>query len=216
MEVLELCVDSLRQIKHYLNMMLTDTDYDPHLSTLNHVNKLFDLCDKALDSDGVKELGEAEELYPDLIGKTIASCDASIKENPGGMAASGIVIRFADSSSSPWVASRILPNCFTNNQAEYDAVYEALSYFKTFGAGYRTKSIEIRSDSKLVVNQLNGVWNVNDENLKHRHQSVTSVLAEVREGLGMPITIEWYPRNNTDDLKQANYIAQNCLGVKNH
>jgi ribonuclease HI len=197
-------------------MILADTTYDPHISTLNHINKLSDLCDMALESDAVRELGEQEELYPDLIGKTVASCDASIKENPGGIAASGIVIRFADSSSAPWVASRILPTAVTNNQAEYDAVYEALNYFRSFGPGYRTKSIEIRTDSKLVVNQLSGTWKVNEENLKHRHESVTEVLAEVREGLGIPITVVWYPRNSTDDLKQANYIAQDALGVKNH
>jgi ribonuclease HI len=197
--------------------MLSDISYDPHVSTLNHVNKLLDICDNALSSEEVKELDDWQvELHPDLAGKIVISCDASIKENPGGPASSGVVIRFVSAGMRPYKMARILPTAVTNNQAEYDAVYEGLSYFRTFGPGPTCKAIEIRTDSKLVVNQLNGVWEVKDENLKHRHESVSETLTNLRERLEIPIEIVWYPRNSTDDLKQANYLAQDILGVKNH
>jgi ribonuclease HI len=195
--------------------MLADTNYDPHVSTLNHINKLLDLCSQVLDNDLITEVEEWQiEQFPEYSGKAVVSCDASIKENPGGPASCGVIFRFPGRGSHP--LSRVLPTAVTNNQAEYDSVYEALSYFKTFGPGPRTKSIEVRTDSKLVVNQLNGKWEVNDEKLKHRHKSVTEVLTELRKFLDIPIQIVWYPRNSTDDLKQANNIAQDILGVKNH
>ena len=217
MTAVDTCLQALNSIKHYLDMMVADVTYDPHVSTLSHISKLLDFCDQALDSEEVQELEvEQTSLFPDYCGKVIASCDASIKNNPGGPSSSGIVIRFTDPGKQPWSMSRILPTAITNNQAEYDSIYEALNYFTTYGKGSITKSIEIRTDSKVACNQINGLWEVKDKELKRRCESVKELLAVLREGLQIPIEVVWYPRNSTEDLKQANYIAQDVLGVKNH
>jgi len=47
----------------------------------------------------------------------------------------------------------------TNNQAEYLAVLEALKFI--------TGDIEIYSDSKLVVNQLNHEWHIKEDDLRN-------------------------------------------------
>ena len=220
MEAFLICIQSLNQIKYYLDMMLADVSYDPHVSTLNHIEKLADLCKQALESNDVKELLSTTiipepSLFPSHVGKTVVSCDASIKNNPGGPSSCGVIFRFPDLSVEPHKVARVLPTAVTNNQAEYDSVYEALNYFKTFGS-HSSSSIEIRTDSKLVCNQLNKVWEVNDSKLQHRHESITELWTELKQYLKIPITIVWYPRNSTDDLKQANYIAQDILGVSRH
>lgn len=212
METPDKCLQALGEIRHYLKMMFVDSSFDPHTSTLNHLKKLEALCDEALAA--AEELGALPELHPDLAHKIVVSCDASIKENPGGPASCGVIFRFPGGQAQP--LARILPTATTNNQAEYDAVYEALNYFRTFGPGPSRESIEIRTDSKLVVNQIAGTWEVNEEKLKHRHKSVVETLAEVEKRLGIPIKIVWYPRNSTGDLKQANYLAQDALGVARH
>lgn len=215
-DALNACLNSLNNIQHYLGMMISDTSYDLHMSTFNHLIKLTDLCDEALNSDEVQKLeGKQPDLFPERTGTIIISCDASVKNNPGGPCSSGVVIRFPSAGIDPHELCRILPTAVTNNQAEYDAVYEGLNYFLTFGI-LGAQGIEVRSDSKLVVNQLNDAWAVKDEKLKHRHESVQELVQKLNEQLKIPISIVWYPRNSTEDLKKANNIAQSILGVKNH
>ncbi len=50
----------------------------------------------------------------------------------------------------------------TNNELEYLALEYALRYIDN---KYRRKKIKIYSDSKLIVNQINGKWRVTTESL---------------------------------------------------
>lgn len=50
----------------------------------------------------------------------------------------------------------------TNNQAEYNALILGLEKAKELGI----ERLSINGDSKLVINQLNGVWNCNDPALR--------------------------------------------------
>ena len=49
----------------------------------------------------------------------------------------------------------------TNNQAEYKALISALESANDFG-----NELECYSDSKLIVNQMNGEWKVKHPNMK--------------------------------------------------
>lgn len=51
---------------------------------------------------------------------------------------------------------------FTNNEAEYRTLIELL---KELNKTYKTENVLIYSDSLLMVNQVNGVWSINSENL---------------------------------------------------
>src|SRR4030043_614650 len=53
----------------------------------------------------------------------------------------------------------------TNNEAEYEAVVWALETLKE-RTDSRNLSVEIRSDSNLIVNQLNGVFKLKEESLR--------------------------------------------------
>jgi ribonuclease HI len=56
----------------------------------------------------------------------------------------------------------------TNNEAEYSAVIFALKKFKAlFGKAIaETSEVEIRSDSELLVNQMNGVYKIENEKIQ--------------------------------------------------
>jgi len=80
----------------------------------------------------------------------------------------------------------------TNNEAEYYALLKALELIADKATGKVTGSIGgalVRSDSKLVVNQVNGEWRVEDE----RPMDLSSQAREMIEKLGS-IRLEWVPR----------------------
>ena len=73
----------------------------------------------------------------------------------------------------------------TNNEAEYLALIEALSL-----ASKKAGSIEIRSDSRLIVNQMEGGYRVKDPELKplwEKAQNLAVRLGSVR--------LKWVPRD---------------------
>lgn len=142
-------------------------------------------------------------------GRIIVSCDASIKKNPGGPSSIGVVI--ADpSQTSPLNISQIV-KATTNNQAEYDAVYIGLMSLVNLNNNPNTV-VEVRSDSLLVIDQLNGVKKCNDEKLNHRRE----LILELIQSLPVPVELVWRPRNSTPGLKEANYLAQDLINVPRH
>lgn len=76
----------------------------------------------------------------------------------------------------------------TNNQAEYLALYGALHYAQID----RATDIVIKSDSKLVVEQVNGNWKVKNQQLKTMLDETLELLKKM-EG-EKKITITWVPR----------------------
>ena len=161
-------------------------------------------------------IAEEEEELPERICKMkekdldhiIASCDASIKENPGGPAAVGVVIeRPVKLGSSNQVVSK-RSKATTNNQAEYEAVYLALVTIMNLHNNPGCE-IEIRSDSKLVIDQLNNDMECHNEKLKEKRDGIL----EFVKALPIPVRFVWRPRNSTPELREANYAAQDELGV---
>lgn len=91
--------------------------------------------------------------------KIIAYTDGGARGNPGP-AAFGVVI--GDKGYSEFIGKT------TNNIAEYQAVIFALKKLKSLlgKEGIKTKEIEIRSDSELVVNQINGRYKIQEKELQ--------------------------------------------------
>ena len=139
----------------------------------------------------------------------IISCDASITENPGGKVAVGVVIEYKQ--EEPLETSMIIPKSNTNNQGEYDAVYFGLTQLMDLKNNPGCE-IEVRSDSQLVVNQLNGKVRCNDPILKKKRDIILELIA----ALPVPVSVQWRPRNSTKALEQANFLAQDALGVSRH
>lgn len=173
------------------------------VSTQNFLCKLRTVAEGKEDKVKVEEPKPAQ--YPEHV---IISCDASIKNNPGGPAAVGFVIQDRDKKAQPFA---VPTPSKTNNQAEYDAIYEGIKTFINL-CNNPLSLIEIRSDSQVIVNQLNGVMVCRDPTLAKRKESIL----ELAQALPVPVQFVWRPRNSTPELELANHLAQDLLGVPRH
>jgi len=90
--------------------------------------------------------------------------DGASRGNPGP-ASYGIV--FTDGDEVLATVSGFLGTT-TNNQAEYNAVITAVD--TAIEAGL--ERIELHSDSQLMINQLNGEWQVKDDELRGLYETV--------------------------------------------
>jgi len=97
--------------------------------------------------------------------KIIAYIDGCSKGNPGP-SAGGIV--FCNEKGKAFKEMAEDFGQATNNEAEYLAAISALEKFKQiFGKKLaRVTEIELRSDSQLLVNQINGKYKVLDEKIQ--------------------------------------------------
>jgi len=69
-----------------------------------------------------------------------------------------------------------LPQGTTSNEAEYHAIIQGIQYAQS--EGYEL--IEIRSDSKLIINQLIGAWHVRMPNLLPLYNKARRLLGDVQ------------------------------------
>ncbi len=140
--------------------------------------------------------------------RVIISCDASIKQNPGGPASVGVIIQVPGQKAIS--LAKGTPST-TNNQAEYDAVYTGLiTLFNLINnPGI---PVEVRSDSQLVIRQLKKEIECKDKKLAKKRDLILELLTVIP----VPVIFEWRPRNSTKELLQANHLAQDLLGVARH
>lgn len=74
----------------------------------------------------------------------------------------------------------------TSNLAEYTALIRGLKTCLDHGI----RIVHIHSDSRLMVNQVNGSWQVRSEDLQRPHAEVARILSEFDEW-----TIKWIKRD---------------------
>jgi len=86
--------------------------------------------------------------------------DGCSKGNPGP-AGIGFIVYQNDGFHPIFVFSDEI-GTVTNNQAEYKALIASLEY----AANLHAADVEIRSDSELIVNQMNGIFRVKNAELK--------------------------------------------------
>jgi probable phosphoglycerate mutase len=78
----------------------------------------------------------------------------------------------------------------TNNQAEYMTLIEALKWLRDdLGEDRKQATVTIHGDSKLVVNQVNGIWKVKHANMKPLVDEARTLFGEFGK-----TTITWHPR----------------------
>jgi ribonuclease HI/probable phosphoglycerate mutase len=97
--------------------------------------------------------------------KIIIYVDGGSRGNPGPAA---IGVLFCNEKGNCFKKFSEYLGKMTNNEAEYKAAIFALKKFKSmFGKKLAKETeIEIRSDSELLVNQVNGKYKILEENLK--------------------------------------------------
>lgn len=102
--------------------------------------------------------------------KVIIYSDGGARGNPGP-AAAGVVIVDGDKRHE---LKKYLGDDCTNNWAEYEAVALALEWAKK--RGLTSREIEVRMDSKLVVEQISGAWKIKEPSLNVQAAKVRELL----------------------------------------
>lgn len=98
--------------------------------------------------------------------KIIIYTDGGSRGNPGKAAIGVVFCNEKDQVIKKF--GEYLGDNLTNNEAEYQAVIFGLKKFKAlFGKAItKVSEIEVRSDSELLVNQMNGKYKIEDEKIQ--------------------------------------------------
>lgn len=135
--------------------------------------------------------------------KWILYSDGASRGNPGQAGAGAFIVN-GDGVEHPisvYIGKR------TNNQAEYEGVIHGLKRLGELGA----KDIEIRSDSELMVRQLNGQYRVKNPELLELYLHVRQLMMQFDR-----VVIEHVPREENKRADQlANEAIDRELGLRN-
>jgi len=129
------------------------------------------------------------------IRKAVIHTDGAAEPNPGP-AAIGATIKDEQGRLIARISQRI--GITTNNQAEYRAIIAALEHAISLGIN----RVEMRSDSELVVKQINGKYRVKKAALKPLYQKVKQLQRQLK---GFSIT--HIPREQNIEADELANIA---------
>jgi len=133
--------------------------------------------------------------------------DGGARGNPGP-AAVGFLVK--DNQGKVLVRQGKFIGRATNNVAEYMAVVEALRWFKKnlIGSTRAVGAIKFFLDSKLVVNQLNGLFKIKNKNLR----DLIIKVRELEQAVGGNISYYYQSREKN---KQADFLVNQVLDEYN-
>jgi len=132
-----------------------------------------------------------------MIKKVIIFADGASQGNPG-LSAIGAIIKDEQGRVIASISQGI--GRATNNQAEYRAIIAALDNAIKLGAS----QVDMRSDSELVVRQINGQYRVKNASLKLLYQKVKHLQSQLAG-----FTITHVPRQqNTEADSLANMALE--------
>jgi len=127
--------------------------------------------------------------------------DGGARGNPGP-AGIGVIIKLKTQSAKLKTLSKYIGET-TNNQAEYRAVIEALSWVVE---NYQDKDIAVECflDSELIVEQLNQRYKIKNEGLKPLFWQVRELVMK----LGGKISFQYIPREQN---KEADRLVNRAI-----
>lgn len=131
--------------------------------------------------------------------------DGASLGNPGSM---GIGVVLFDDNEIIDKISEKLPGIGTNNRAEYTALLKGIRRAKKLG----WKEVCIEGDSKLIINQVNGIFAVRKPHLKQLHREIMAELSEFDF-----YELKWIPRENNakaDALSKGAVVPKKELAEK--
>lgn len=121
--------------------------------------------DKKINED----IKDSIDDYKTTNVKSIIYSDGGSRGNPGPSASAFVIM---DVHEQIVAEGGVYLGITTNNQAEYQAVYQALKR----AAELHLKVIDFRMDSSLVVNQLNGIYKIKNRDLWPIHKQIKDML----------------------------------------
>jgi ribonuclease HI len=125
-------------------------------------------------------------------------------KNPGGKIGAGVYITYDGKEYSDSIFKEANP-INTNNIAEYMAFIRVLELMKR-----KTDSIiEIYGDSMLVINQMNGEWQIKHGAYREYALKARPLLEELRKK--NTVVISWIPRESNE---KADYQSMKAIGFE--
>lgn len=113
------------------------------------------------------------------IAKLVINIDGSSQGNPGP---SGVGVYFESGDRQKLIEKSRYIGVRTNNQAEYEALLDALKTLKTTDRNWQLadqSEIEIRTDSELLYCQITGVYKVRDFSIKKLYSEAVRLMKEL-------------------------------------
>lgn len=127
----------------------------------------------------------------------VMEADGASRGNPGH-ASYGTVIRNSATGEIVGERARVLGHA-TNNVAEYNGLLAGLEFIASVDPD---AIVEVRMDSKLVVEQMSGRWKI-------KHPDMQALAIRARQVLPVGnVTYTWIPR---EDNKAADALANQAL-----
>jgi ribonuclease HI len=133
--------------------------------------------------------------------KVIIYTDGAARGNPGP-GAIGVVIKDEAGPILEKISHRL--GVTTNNQAEYQAIITGLEKAISLGV----KNVAVKSDSELVVKQINGHYKVKNTALRSQYQKVVQLTGSLES-----FSIAYIPREQN---KAADALANKALDNPTH
>lgn len=141
--------------------------------------------------------------------------DGLCEANPGGVMAWGWTLRTHDvlHSDGNYIPAR--PDA-TSNIAEYCAAgcgLKRLVQVLTVEGPWGCDGIEVRGDSRLVINQLSGEWKCKSSHLVQLRARCVSLIMQIKKLSGHAPKLVWIPREENeaaDKLSREAYCK--CTG----
>lgn len=123
--------------------------------------------------------------------------DGAAIPNPGSR---GIGVILIDNDVIIKEISKKLDGVGTNNEAEYHALIEGLQQAIHLG----WKDVCVQGDSRLVINQVTGLWSISAENLKKLNNVAKDLINNLNH-----VELKWIEREKNS---KADYAASKALG----
>ncbi len=138
--------------------------------------------------------------------KVIIYTDGASRGNPGQAAIGALFCNEKKEVIKRY--SQYLGDKITNNEAEYMAIILALKKFNAlFGKKLAQKTeIEIRSDSELLMNQLNGKYKIVNPKMQEFFIQIWNLKIDFKK-----VTFKFIPREKN---KEADKLANQALDEK--
>jgi ribonuclease HI len=135
-----------------------------------------------------------------LEGAYTANIDGAARGNPGP-ASYAVVLRRPDGTPLESLGKYIGRQ--TNNVAEYYALIAALDY----ALAHQLKRLRVRSDSELLVRQVQGIYKVKSPDLRPLHERARKMIASLEA-----FAIEHVPREQNADADAVANAALDSTG----
>ena len=124
--------------------------------------------------------------------------------NPGGIPCYAFIVKAGGNTvySDYGIAAEPFSEDSTNNVAEYTALVKALQWLLANNFG--PSSVEVMSDSQLIVNQLTGDYKVKAKRIISLYKQVLLLMNKFQD-----IRIKWVPREKNREADRLTNKAYN-------